>query len=420
MTPSAEPAIDPPGARPAALWFRMLLVAWTLVALVRVVPYLATSGGDFENLHRGAAALARGESAFARAELDYPPLVPVLLAPLGLLSLDTARVVWLALSLAALLAALEAIWRLAGRDLAASAAVAVVLAFDGTAIPNLALGQVNPLLLVLIAVALLAHRARPAGAGALVGLAAALKIWPGLLLLSWLPAAPAARRLAGRSALLAGALLVALPLGLLVLATPPPHLPVAHGYWLGTPAVLNFSAPAAVLRASYGWRPGEELPRDWVDGVNSNWRLAPERQRLSVAVALGLLAAGLTALFLRVRRNGRAPSGPGLAGALVALALVAAPIAWYHYQLLQLPAFVLALAGALRRGRWATVCALGATLLVLTRHELVAAALRAVAPLPENALYLTGVVLPLVGAAWFLVQLAALGPGPQPAPADAD
>ena len=421
--PDRDPAVGQkaPAGHPAHLWLFALLAAWTVAALSQVLPFLRLSGGDFANLHRGAAALVAGESAFARPELDYPPLVPVLLAPLGLLSLETARLVWLALSLMAVVLAMLAVWRLAGRDLAATCAVAIVLLVDGSATPNLAIGQVNPVLLLLLALALLLHRSRPALAAAAVGLAAALKIWPGLLLLSWIPGArlagsdrsdrsdhATAYRAAG-GAVLVWALLVALPFGVLAVATPPPHLPLAHGYWFGTPALLNFSAPAAVLRASYGWQPGSALPRDWVDGVSSAWSLAPGRQRISAATSLVLLGAGLAALFVRLRRVGRSAAGPEIACALVALALVAAPIAWYHYQLLQLPAFVLALAPALRARRWAASVALAGTLLALTHHELVVAAVQLFVPLPVTAYYLTGMLLPLLGTAWCVSRLLAIG-----------
>lgn len=397
------------------------LVLGSSLALYRVTPYLAQSGGDFANLHRGAAALVAGESAFARPELDYPPLVPVLLAPLGLLPLAEARAVWLGLSLAALAAALVLIWRVAGGDSVASCAVVAVIVLDGSAVPNLALGQLHPLLLLLLAVALHLHAARPRLAAAAVGLAAALKIWPGLLLLSWVrPRATsgwADTLRSWQSGVLTCVLLVLLPWTALVLATPPPHLPLAHGYWLGTPALLNFSAPAAALRASYGWQPGAALPADWVAGVNSSWSLAAARQRIPVVVSMLVLAGGLAVLFLRLRKSRRNANprqaagdfGVDIVGALVALALVAAPISWYHYQLLQLPAFVLALAGALRSRRWGGAAAIAACTLALTRHEWVVAALRLFAPDPTTALYFTGFVMPLVGAAWFASRVLAIG-----------
>ncbi len=315
-----------------ATWLVGVLVLGSVLALFRVLPFLAKRGGDFANLHRGAAALVAGESAFARPELDYPPLVPVILAPLGLLPLAEARMVWLGLSLAALVAALVVIWRVAGGDGAASCAIAAVLALDGSALPNLALGQLHPLLLLLLALALLLHSARPRLAAAAVGLAAALKIWPGLLLLSWLPRLPWLPwrgSPGGNDALrtwlsgaLTWALLFILPWTVLVVATPPPHLPLAHGYWLGTPALLNFSAPAAALRASYGWEPGAALPDDWVAGVSASWSLTRERQCISVFASLLVLATGLALLLLRVRRERRkapAHTAAGTGGADVAL-----------------------------------------------------------------------------------------------------
>ncbi|MEO7794439.1 MAG: glycosyltransferase 87 family protein [Thermoanaerobaculia bacterium] len=410
-----------PGQR-AALWLVAVSAAWTIVALVRVLPYLPTSGGDFEHLHRSAAALVSGQGAYLHPELDYPPLFPVLLAPLGFLSLDAARFIWLGISIAAVLAAMAAIWRLAGSDVVAASAVAVALAIEGTALPNLALGQTNPMLLLLLAVALLLHRSRPARAAAAIGLAAALKIWPGLLLLSFLAGGRKAIVATWRSGLLTWALLVALPFGLLAVATPSPHLPPSHGFWLGTPALLNFSAPAAVLRASYDWEPGGALPADWVNGVTATWSLDNGRRLRSVLSSLVTLGAGLAALGMRWRRvRGQRASddtdetdefdespGVALTGALVALALVAAPIAWYHYQLLQLPAFVLAFAAAFRARRWGVVVALAVLLATLTRHEWVVAAVGLFEPDPTTALYCTGLILPLAGTFWFASRVLAL------------
>ncbi len=407
-----------------------LLAAWSVVALVRVLPFVLTRGGDFANLHRGAVAMLAGESAFAHPELDYPPLVPVLLAPLALLPLAEAREVWLVLSLLALLVSAWASWRLAGGDLVACWALGAVLALEGTALPNLALGQTNPLLLLLFVLALLLHRSRPQLAAALVGLAAAWKVWPGVLLLAFLPGAARARpRTPGRaladtariggSGLAVWALGVALPWALLVVFTAPPHLPQARGYWLGTPAPLNFSAPAAALRASYDWTAGTPLPPDWEAGVSASWVLARDRQLYSARISALVLAAGLATLAWRLRRlaqrglepaaDGRSSLGRDLACALVALALVAAPISWYHYQLLQLPAFALALGGALRARRWGVAAAVAAVVLTLTRHELVVDLVQLFVPDPATALYWTGFLLPLVGAGWFGSRVLALG-----------
>lgn len=415
------------------------LVAWSIVALWRVLPFLSTSGGDFQYLLRGASSLVAGESAFARTELDYPPLLPVLLAPFALLPFDEARLAWLLLSMAAVFAAMVATWRLAGGDGTAALAVGLVLALDGSALPNLAVGQTNPLLLLLLAATLLLYQARPRRAAAAIGLAAALKLWPGLLLLSWLPglpdpraeAAPASGTRRWRwssgeflrcwgSGLGTWAFFLFVPWAILLLCTTPPHLPVSHGYWLGTPAVLNFSAPAAVLRASYGWETGQPLPYDWEAGVSAVWVLSRERQWISVATSLITLAAGLTAIgAARLRRRRLAGEGWPISGgttpgrdtviALVALALVAAPISWYHYQLLQVPAFALALAAALRAGRWGAALATAVLSAALTRHEWIVAIVELYEPDPATALYFTGFLMPLFAVVWLVSRVRAIG-----------
>jgi hypothetical protein len=401
------------------------LVSWTAIVLVRVLPFLPTSGGDFEHFHRSAAALVAGESAYASPDFDYPPLAPVLLAPLGRLPLGEARIVWLALSLAAVLGAVWATWRLAGGDLAAAGALVAVLALEGTAIPNLGVGQTNPLLLLLLALALFSLAARPSLAAASLGFAAALKVWPGMLLLAWIAPAgePGYRRVGLRSALAglgAWALGVFLPAAVLLLATPPPHLSLAHGFWLGSPAMLNFSAPAAALRASYGWAPGTPLPADWEAGVRASWVLGEERQLFSVAFSLLVLGAGLGAVLWRLRRvhstaagESAVPSPPDLARqtfcALVALALLAAPISWYHYQLLQLPAFGLVLALALRERRWASALLVLAGVLALTRHELWVRLFAGLGTEPRTALYWTGFLVPTVALIWFAALVRRIG-----------
>ena len=361
----------------------------------------------------------------------------MLLAPFALLPLDEARIAWLLLSMAAVLAAMLATWRLAGGDVTAACAVGGVLALDGTALPNLAVGQTNPFLLLLVAMALLLFQTRPRWAAAAIGLAAALKLWPGLLLLSWPPglagrdaaADPARggplRRWLGseasrcwRSGLASWALFIVLPWAVLFLFTTPPHLPVSHGYWLGTPAVLNFSAPAAVLRASYDWEPGAPLPHDWEAGVSATWVLSRERQGIAVATSLLILAAGLAVILWRRwrldregsgRARGDATPGSDTVIALVALALVAAPISWYHYQVLQLPAFALAFAGALRARRWAAALAIALLALALTRHEWVVTVVELFESDPATALYFTGGLMPLFGVVWFVSRVLAIG-----------
>ena len=131
-------------------------------------------------------------------------------------------------------------------------------------------------------------------------------------------------------------------------------------------------------------------------------------------------AAGLTAIgAARLRRRRLAGEGWPISGgttpgrdtviALVALALVAAPISWYHYQLLQVPAFALALAAALRAGRWGAALATAVLSAALTRHEWIVAIVELYEPDPATALYFTGFLMPLFAVVWFVSRVRAIG-----------
>lgn len=321
-----------------------------------VWPYLSGTPGDFGYNFAAAAALARGDSPFL-AGFDYPPAVPLLLLPLVPLGLDGARVAWYLIGQACLLGAAVALLRPAGGDGAALLAVAALWALGGTIPENLALGQMNPVLLLLIALAIRDAAARPTRAAAALGGAAALKIWPGLLLLPWLRRGRRRGLAAGLAIVALSALLPWLAYRLLV---PPPHLPDGTTFWMGTPAPLNFSLPAAALRATYRWDGEGPVPADWERGTHpAALELASDRRNLSVAVSLATLAAGLAALGLRcswvsahkIRAPDARPAGDAAAvlAYLAGLCAVASPVAWYHYQLFLLPAGALVAASCLRR-----------------------------------------------------------------------
>ena len=77
-----------------------------------------------------------------------------MIAPLGWLSLGAARQVWFLASELALLAAAASVWRRAGGDGPALLGVGAVWCFGGTVTANLGLGQLTPLLLLLLALSL--------------------------------------------------------------------------------------------------------------------------------------------------------------------------------------------------------------------------------------------------------------------------
>ena len=402
--------------------------AWLLVAVaagvylyrtgVVVWPYLFRTPGDFGYYLRAARAILDGATPFSRG-FDYPPLLPVLATPFALLALPAARVAWYLLSQACLIGAAACLVEPLGGDLPALAAVAAVWAAGGTLAENLVLGQVSPLLLFLLALAWRWDAERPGRAAALIGLAAGIKIWPGLLLAAYLGRD---RRRALAIGLATAALAVVLPWLLLAATTAPPHLPESGEYWMGTPAPLNLSLPAAALRGTYPPKKmGEDpIPADWLAGNDpAALHLTPWRRRLSVWVALLTLAAGLFALAVRAGFDGEAGAEPRdrlfALAALTALATLASPISWYHYQLFALPGVALLAADALRRR--ALLPLLGAAVLLagLTHSDLI----RRLAGGPEErSILVVGIAVPLLAASLFAALIRRIGRERSPAPVD--
>ncbi len=420
--------------------------AWLLVAVCAAIylartglavwPFLFRAPGDFGYYQRAAAAILGGATPFTHG-FDYPPLLPLLVTPLARLPFGAARAVWFLLSQGCLIGAAACLVRPLGGDLPALAAVAVVWAAGGTIAENLALGQVNPLLLLLLALAWRWDAARPRRAAAMIGLAAGIKLWPGLLFAAFLGRG---RRRALAAGLATAAAAVALPWLVLALATAPPHLPASGDYWMGTPAPLNLSLPAAALRGTYPPRKmGEDpIPADWLVGNNpAELHLTPWRRRLSAWVAFLALAAGLAALAWRAgdpaagARQVEAPETPetpGAAGvglavsaglaprdrlfalaALTALATVASPISWYHYQLFALPGLALLAAEALRRRAFLSLAGTALLLAGLTHTELI----RWLAGGPEErSILIVGIATPLIAASLFAALVAEIGRQP--------
>ena len=349
----------------------LLLAAFAAAYLAHQVlwpaRHLPRLTGDVANYLAAARALAAGGSPFAVHGFDYPPLLAFLVLPLAPLDDLAARWVWFAVGQAALVVAAWATWRAAGGGREAALAVAATWALGGTAAVNLAIGQSTPLLVAAIAVALALLPRRPGAAAAWVGAAAALKLWPGLLLAAWL-ARPWRRGLVVGAAVTV--LLVAGPIAWLAATERQPALPASSGYWAGTPAPLNASLPATVLRALDPPAPGEPLPLTWTSGDSTAALLpAPWKRRVAVGVGtLFVLVAGGALLAPFLRGGAAAPSVLAVA-ALASVAVVASPIGWYHYQLAHFPAIALLAAAYLAERRWRALAAFGALALLATHPE---------------------------------------------------
>lgn len=328
---------------------------------VVVWPFLFRSVGDFGNHHEAGQALLRGESPFANW-LNYPPLHPFLMVPFARLDYETARIAWFLFGHVCLLGSALLLWGPLGGDLAAFLAVGAVWAFAGAAQESLGLGQVTPLLLLLVVWAL-----RSARSGTALGLAAAIKFWPGVLLAGELLSRRWRAFWVGTVVAILG---VAVPQLLLMALTPPPWGPLNSRYWMGTPAPLNVSIPATALRLTYGPSDGE-VPQDWTAGNHTALRLPAWRWAVSAGTSGAVLVAGLLALWFRGRgRWARPAARVPLLAALVALALLASPIAWYHYQMMQFPGLAWLTADAFRRRAWSRLAGVTALEIVLTRSEI--------------------------------------------------
>jgi alpha-1,2-mannosyltransferase len=235
------------------------------------------------------------------ANYVYPPLLALALVPLALLPVAPAVVLWTALGVAAVCAAL---WLLGVRDWRV---YAVALAFPATR-DAIGAGTVGPLLLLGAALAWRYRDARPAAAGLSAGLTAALKLftWP---LLVWLAASGRVR----------AAAIGVVGAGAAVLAS-----------WL----VIGFAGladyPGLVRRLT-------ELEAD------KSYSLVAVAAAAGVPEAVGFafsLAAGAALLALAVSA-GRTRERDALT-ATIAAALVLTPIVWIHYLILLLVPLALA------------------------------------------------------------------------------
>lgn len=164
----------------AALGLVVVGVAWTYERR------LDEGRSAFVRWHPQVRELLAGEDVYRRYEYPNPPLMGLLLSPLT--SLPVAVGAWLLFALKVALAALAVAWCIEavaprGPPLAAPWAVAGIAVSLRPILSDLQHGNVNILIFFLLVAALRAlQRDRDATAGALVGLAAALKITPALLL----------------------------------------------------------------------------------------------------------------------------------------------------------------------------------------------------------------------------------------------
>jgi alpha-1,2-mannosyltransferase len=192
------------------MWFRIALAIVMLVAALLLLPQFQS---DYAQDYAAASGWWRGRDTNERtADLlaeccadiaplyggmhtAHPPFATLLALPLAWLNWPVARITWLLLSWAAIVGA----WQLARVSPWACAATASFW------ILALGLGTHEPLLFLLLALALRLERGHPRIAAAAIGLCAAIKIYPALLIIGLLSAG---RRTLALVALASGALAV--------------------------------------------------------------------------------------------------------------------------------------------------------------------------------------------------------------------
>lgn len=320
------------GRRAGAVW-----ALFGVIALVSSVLVLRRAPDDrLSDLHiyYGAVRTVQdglplyGYVAENGGPFTYPPFAALLLQPITLVPEPALRLVWLALTIAAI----AAIAAVAGRGLTAAAdrrpllvaVAACALLLSAPAQSNLRFGQVSVFIVLLAlidALGLTPARYR----GVLVGVAAAIKLTPLLFVVFFLIARRPRDAFRAVGGFAAAALVAALAL--------PGD---SWAYWTGT--MLQTSRIGNLA----------SLGNQSVHGMLMRAGMAPE----TLPVVWAVLVALVCAVALWHARRVALAGEPGRAAVLVGCATVAAsPVSWTHHQLWPVLAAMLMIAahGRLRR-----------------------------------------------------------------------
>jgi hypothetical protein len=265
----------------------------------------------------------------------YPPLLAVIVMPLAALPYHIAAAIWLALSAAALVCALTILRSIVDiPDRVFPAVVAAAFVFPA-AHHTFELGQINHFLLLVIAGAAITSQAHVAGA--LIGIAAAMKVFPAAIGGAFL----VTKNYRGLSAAIISGLVVTAA----SIASPASHRALAEWIHHVLPEIdeqrlitpNNQSAPAVLARLFTHHRfEGAAIGGDtaWV-------ALAPVIDAphiVPIVSAATVLVIGLVTLLALIRSRNAEGAAARVAqtGAIVAALLIAMPVVWDHYYVLLL------------------------------------------------------------------------------------
>jgi hypothetical protein len=135
----------------------------------------------------------------------------------------------------------------------------------------------------------------------------------------------------------------------LVLAGPRAQPPTA--FLAGTPAVLSWSLPSVALRIMDPPAPGRGMP--WADEFQlQSLHLRRATRIVGFSVIAATFAAGIGALLVVTLGRVSRAQLPLTMASLTTLTLVAAPVSWTHYQVMQFPGVALFAGGLALRGAW--------------------------------------------------------------------
>lgn len=295
----------------------------------------------------------------------YPPFLAVTLRPLTWLSYHRANQAWFLMNVLLFAGAVWLLvrWRPGPVDLVAAAGIVFVCLNFYPTFRALQCGQVSMMIFAMLAAAFwLLRRGRDGAAGAIVGLAAAVKLTPAILAVYFL-AAKRYRAAAGAAA--AGAAALAISLAGAGFGN---HLLFLDGI---LPALSRGAATFANQSlAGFIARVGMDTTMNVFQFVDEPLGIRIASRAVSAAVILASLAIGRR-LALRDREDGAA-AGFAL---VVAGTLLASPISWEHHYVQALVPLALLVTLAAREERippgYAIVLALGYALMASNAYDLI-------------------------------------------------